>query len=140
MYLTAQRVRHVPTGAEGINAFYYFSHVDVWNPAVRPPTIPDQDPGELVHSIITLAPPGNRVRSYLDIVARDLTPASTLRLAFATATNVQPTQLPFFIEVPHGWFRFGAEQAIAPMWRQEFGRLFEWALFVYQQTFQPAPA
>jgi hypothetical protein len=138
VYLTAQRVRDVPTGHEGVNAFYYFSHVDVWDPAHCPPRIPDGDPGELVHEIITLKPPGNRVRSYLDIVARDLTPASTIRRAYADAIGIaQPPQLPFIIRRPHCWFRFGAEHSIAPMWRQEFWRLFEYAIFVYQQTFQP---
>ena len=136
MYLTAQRVRH-PEGPEGINAFYYQSGVDVMAPEFRPQRTPDADPGELVHEIITLAPPGNRVRSYLDIVAPDGTPAVTIRRAFATAAGTaQPIELPFAVDASPCWFRFGAEQALAAMWRQELRMLFDWAVFGYQQTLQ----
>jgi hypothetical protein len=136
MYLTAQRVRH-PNGPEGINAFYYSSGVDVWAPDFRPPRTPDADPGELVHEIITLAPPGNRVRSYLDIVAGDRTPAVTIRRVFASAAwAAQPRELPFAVEIAPCWFRFGTERAVAPMWRQEVRMLFEWAILAYLQTSQ----
>lgn len=133
MYLTAQRVR-APTGFEGINAFYYRNGVDVWAPAFHPPVIPDQDPGELAWQIVTLAPPGNNVRSYLDIVAADLTPVSTVRRSFAAlAASFNPEQLPFEVEVdPYCWFRFNAEQALAHVWRQESRLLLEWAILAYQ--------
>jgi hypothetical protein len=137
MYLTAQRVRRLD-GAGGINAFYYYGGFDVWAPGRRPPQTPDADRGELVHQIITLPPPGNRLRSYLDIVAQDMTPAATIRRAFAMADGtVQPTRLPFEIEMAPCWFRFSAEYDLAVMWRQEFRLLFEWAIMVYQQVFEP---
>jgi hypothetical protein len=137
MYLTAQRVRD-RHGHEGTNAYYYHCGFDVWAPEHRPPRTPDADPGELVHHIITLPPPGNRVRSYLDVVAPDSTPAATIRRAFAIADGlVQPDRLPFWLDVTPCWFRFGAENPLAGMWRQEFRRLFEWAIIVYQQTFEP---
>ena len=137
MYLTAQRVRD-PAGHEGTNAFYYCSGFDVWDDFHRPPRTPDQDPGVLQNRIIALAPGGNRVRSYLDVVADDSAHAATLRRAFARADGrVRPAQLPFSHEEPGCWFRFGAEQALAPAWRQEFRRPFEWALYVYQQSFEP---
>ncbi len=137
MYLTAQRVRN-QAGAEGVNAFYYVSGVDVWLPANLPPIVPDQDPGVLEHEVVTLAPPGNRVRSYLDIVAQDFTHAVDIRRAFAiAAATAQPNALPFALVVGPCWFRFNADIGYAHIWRHELGFLFEWAIVVYQQTFQP---
>jgi hypothetical protein len=139
MYLTAQRVRDLE-GHEGTNAFYYWSGVDVWSSAYYPPLTPDRDPGELVHPIITLLPPGNRVRSYLDVVATDLTPSGTIRHAFAMADGrALPDRLPFTIEIASCWFRFGAEHGLASMWRQEFRRLFECAITAYQVYEPPGP-
>jgi hypothetical protein len=45
--------------------------VGIHGRACLPPGIPDQDPGQLVEQHINLQPPGNTVRSYLDVVAPD---------------------------------------------------------------------
>lgn len=139
MYLTAQRVRRARDGREGINAFYYVSQLDVWAPEHEPPFTPDEDPGVLENQILTVPPPGNRVRSYLDVVAEDFTPLVTIRRSFAIAAGqIQPAGLPFDVVVGACWFRFNAEAALVHVWRHEMGLLFEWAVMTYQQTFNPA--
>jgi hypothetical protein len=138
MYVTAQRVRD-RDGREGINAYYYFSGFDVWDDLHHPPLTPDRDAGALRNHILTLPPGGNRVRSYLDVVTDDDASIATIRRAFARSDgNVQPTELPFVHAESGCWFRFGAEHALAPAWRQEFRHLFEWSLYVYRQSRGPS--
>ncbi len=69
MYLTAQRVFAPQSKQTGINAFLYTHAGRRWH--VPPGDIPDRDPGRLAQKRIAVKPPGNRVRSYLDIVAPD---------------------------------------------------------------------
>ena len=81
MYLAAHRVVSPVTGAEGINAFAYGHGPYVWHGA--PPFTPEENPGTLFESSIEpqVAPPGNRVRSYLDVLTPDETPRITVERA-----------------------------------------------------------
>jgi hypothetical protein len=70
MYLTAQHVVAPATRREGVNAFFYRHMGQAWE-LLSPPDVPQGNPGILQASAISVAPAGNRVRSYLDIVAPD---------------------------------------------------------------------
>src|SRR4051812_4485674 len=68
MRLVAQRVQSA-LGQQGINAFYYAHGPDVW--LDKPPPEIAQSPGHLLNAHVEVRPPGNSVRSYLEIVAPD---------------------------------------------------------------------
>ncbi len=110
MLLTAQRVRRF-SGEEGINAFCSLHGPYHWFGAPPPGSgIPDQNPGERVNSIVTVPPGGNRVRSYLDIIAPDETPTAEIVAAipqFVTAVAQLP--VPWEATVGRCTFRFGLE-------------------------------
>jgi hypothetical protein len=121
MYLTAQRVHSPASAREGINAFYYV------HGALGPPAqgIPDQNPGELVAQTVVVAPPGNRVRSYLDIVAPDETGWAELRPAFMIfVSETQRNPFPRVGTVKRCFFRIGMERALAQRWQHEIAELY----------------
>jgi hypothetical protein len=127
MFLVAQHVLRPQTGEEGINAFHYVHHVDDW--AGPPAAIPDQDPGELVNKTIAVAPGGNRVRSYLDIVAPDKASSVGIRqslLVFLLDHEQGP--LPWVGDVTQYRFRIGMEDQLAQNWRHEIGALYSAAM------------
>ncbi len=125
MYLTAQRVVS-PAGRQGINVFHYEHGGYVWEGA--PPQgflPPERDPGILINQSVVVAPPGNRVRSFIDIVAPAGSPSASLQKAFDDfVRRAAPVQLPTTQVVGCVWFRFGSERVLAPIWRQEARRLF----------------
>jgi hypothetical protein len=121
MYLVVQRVSH-PSGAEGINAFHYVHYDDDW---VVPPH-PDEDPGHLVNENVVVPPPGNRVRSYLDIVAPDNAAWSEIRqalLAFLLDHESEP--MPWIGTSGRMRFRIGMDQALAQNWSSEATALYQ---------------
>ncbi len=123
MYLTAQRVRS-SEGAEGINAFQYAHGPDVWD-GLPPRGMPDENPGELVAQSILVPPPGNRVRSYLDVVAPDETAPSEIRPAFiAFISDAQRGPLPWIGISGRVFFRVGMEQPLAEQWQREIASLY----------------
>jgi hypothetical protein len=75
MRLTAQRVAS-PEGKEGINAFCYLHGPQTW--LDEPPADVINNPGHLAHSHVEVLPPGNRVRSYLDVLAPDHVPSDKI--------------------------------------------------------------
>lgn len=81
MYLTAHRVVSPVSLDEGINSFLYLHGPHTWQ-GVPPTDAPDTNPGALVAKQIVVPPPGNRVRSYLDVVAPDETPWAEVRQSF----------------------------------------------------------
>jgi hypothetical protein len=119
MYLTAHRVRR-PTGPEeGVNAFFYVHGPTAWE-GLPPEGIPDEEPGELVNSRISVQPPGNRVRSYLDIVAPDGTPWAEIGPAFiAFVSEAQVAAMPWRGIVGRCFFRVGMDAALAADWQRE---------------------
>lgn len=120
MYACAQRVRRQSNAAEGINAFVSLHGEKSW-PAEG--ILPEQDPGVLEYQDLQVVPPiGNRVRSYLDLVAPDGTPPNVL----ITAALRPPTVVERFPVVwMHGpvWCRLAVEGALAHGWRQELRAL-----------------
>jgi hypothetical protein len=123
MYLTAQHVR-APGGAEGINAFRYaHGAARTWE-GLPPQGIPDQDPGNLVARNVVVPPPGNRVRSYLDIVAPDDAAWSEIRSAFiAFVSEAQRGPFPWVGVSGRAFFRVSLERALSPQWQREIASL-----------------
>jgi len=129
MYLTAQRVVAHATKAEGINAFAYGHGPYVWQGT--PPFTPEQNPGTLFESSIdpVVPPPGNRVRSYLDVLTPDETPRETIERAFEhLVSGTPPVRLPAMALIGPCWFRFSMEERLAFGWRSELRALFTRAL------------
>jgi hypothetical protein len=123
MYLTAHHVISPSATQEGINAFLYLHQIPTWR--VPPPGIPDQNPGRLIRQSITVAPPGNRVRSYLDVVAPDDANWTEIRQSFIQfVSQVQRERLPWTGVVGRCLFRFGLERSLTPQWQPELHRLY----------------
>lgn len=124
MYLTAQRVLAVRSGQEGINAFHH-RHAEQWLGA-PPDDIPTSNPGELVNRETVVKPGGNRVRSYLDIIAPEDTPWSDIRealLSFAASS----VNAPFPWSYTSGPIRIvaGMDPQLAPSWQSELATLYQ---------------
>lgn len=123
MYLTAQRVRS-HGGAEGINAFHYEHGLATWQ-GLPPRGVPDENPGALVANTIVVPPPGNRVLSYLDIVAPDETPWSEIRPAFmAFVSEAQHTPFPWHGINGRTFVRLGMERSLSEQWHREIAELY----------------
>jgi hypothetical protein len=123
MYLTAQRVR-APRGDEGINAFFYTHGAVAWS-GLPPHGIPDRNPGALVAQTVIVAPPGNRVRSYLDVIAPDETPWTEIRpalISFVSEAQRQP--FPWVGVSGRVFLRLGMEQSLAAQWAREIADLY----------------
>jgi hypothetical protein len=123
MYLTAQHVQ-APGGAEGINAFRYAHGADrIWE-GLPPDGIPDRDPGSLVARNVVVPPPGNRIRSYLDIVAPDDTSWSEIRSALIVfLSEAQRRPFPWVGVSGRAFFRVGLERALSTRWQREIAGL-----------------
>ncbi len=121
MYLTAHRVQNPSTGAQGINTYLYLHGV-----LARLP-LPEEDTGILRRQRTTpgVEPPGNRVRSYIDIIAPDGTQSWKIVQAFTALINYfRPDALPVTTEFFGVWFRFGMEHELAVDWITELQCLF----------------
>ena len=130
MYLTAQHVRSV-LGQEGINAFRYIHGGYVWY-GLPPQGIPDQNPGVLVEQIINLPPPGNVVRSYLDIIAPDEVFWPEIRPAFfAFVSQAQLQPFPWQGVFGRCSFRVGMDFSLVNVWRYEIAHLYRAIEAVY---------
>ena len=123
MYLTAHHVISPSAAQEGINAFLYLHNRSTWR--VPPPEIPDQNPGTLTHRMIAVEPPGNRVRSYLDVVAPDDADWTEIRQGFIQFVScAQRNPLPWTAVVGRCLFRCGLERSLVPTWQLELHRLY----------------
>ena len=121
MYVTAQHVLAPASQREGVNAFLYL-HGDI--PWGEPPA-PEDDPGELHSKLVSVDPPGNRVRSFLDIVAPDTMSPTRIRESFAQFLEAsQGAPLPWSMRIGHCLIRFGVEGALEPTWQDELADLF----------------
>ncbi|MFH0919011.1 MAG: hypothetical protein V1913_01500 [Fibrobacterota bacterium] len=80
MYLTAQRVVS-SDGQQGINAFFHL-HRPHKQPKPTTPSevvaVAENNTGKLIKDTLEVNPGGNRVKSYLDIVAPDTTDAKAI--------------------------------------------------------------
>jgi hypothetical protein len=126
-----------PNRRTGFNAFY-FGHGDRFWLDVPPG---DLGPGQLVNQIIEVQPPGNRVRSYLEIVAPDVTPNMQIAAAVqAGADFLADAGAPQPWRLAHGEvsFIFEAEAALAAQWQVELRLLLGYALAVRREGPQGA--
>lgn len=121
MYLTAQRVVSPSSGATGVNAYCYIHGFDWTSP---PDSILDALPNEPSSEHIEVPPPGNRVRSYLDIAVPDSASAEELSEAFhAFVAAHREQELPWCGVYKRCAFRLGMEQSLASSWRAEVAAL-----------------
>lgn len=119
MYLTSHHVVSPSTGREGVNTFLYL-HGDSWT---QPHSmVPGQNAGTLVAQSISIRPPGNRVRSYLDIVAPD--EARWEEVHFGLMTALRGGAPPWAARVGKCFFRLGMELELAKRWQHELAVLY----------------
>jgi hypothetical protein len=129
MLLTAQHV-HRSAEQDGINAFCSLHGPYTWY-GPPPAGIPEQNPGQRVHERVAIPAGGNRVRSYLDIVAPDETPTSEILSAIPTfVANMRSQALPWVDTVGRCTFRFEVEPALRDLWATELEALLGAALRV----------
>ncbi|MGH7269360.1 MAG: hypothetical protein ACREJ3_02935 [Polyangiaceae bacterium] len=119
MYLAAQRVISPVSQMQAVNLFAYL-HGPL-APGEFPS--PDNNPGVAVWSDVRLAPPGNRVLGYLDIVCSDTLPLDQVRAYLAAIKHMlQPNGNPTIDGVGPLWVRFGLGHLSIP-WNTELGAL-----------------
>lgn len=113
------------TNEEGVNAFLYRHGNFVWDGYPPAQFFPDQNPGELTLSHVEVTPPGNRIRSYLDIVAPDEVTEGEIRRALGTfleRSRAQP--LPWVGVIGRCFLRVGMERELTRTWRDEIASLY----------------
>lgn len=127
MFLAAQRVVSPTTKRGGINAFLYSHRGLTWTSA-PPSGLDDQFSGVLIDQSISVPPPGNRVRSFLDITAPDDLPWPEVRSAFMRfLAEKQQEDLPWVGDVDVCRFKVNMELALAAEWREELAKLYRFA-------------
>jgi len=137
MYVTAHRVLSPDRARQAINAFYYIHNRD-WAENEVMHFLPDSNHGTLMDDMIQLSPPGNTVRSYLDIVAPDSIRTSILVSSFEELLDgLVPDKCSFVRTIGNVWFRFGIELGLAPAWRQEIEILFQHAIALASRHMVP---
>ncbi len=123
MYLTSHHVLAPSSQHEGINSFLYLHGSYTWQEP--PPGIPDQNLGTLAAQSISLRPPGNRIRSYLDIVAPDEARWDEVRIEMMDFVGKsQRNPLPWAGQSGRCYFRLGMELRLAQQWQKELAILY----------------
>jgi hypothetical protein len=124
MYLTAHHVVSPATQRKGVNTFLYFHDGQAWE-HLSPPDVPQQNPGILRAQSISVAPPGNRVRSYLDIVAPDDVRWEDVHVGLMEfAGRRQSGPLPWAGESRTGYLRVGMDSRLSSHWQKELAILY----------------
>jgi len=122
MLLTAQRVLSPHSHARGVNVYQYLHGSYVWD-RVPDEFLPEANPGELVAQWIELSPGGNRVVSFLDVVAPDEVDAIELQQRLASLKHwLPPSGHPTTAYWDPFWLRFGCASLPVP-WATELGAL-----------------
>jgi hypothetical protein len=112
---------------QGVNAFLYRHETLSGDeaPPVEITPLHNQNPGTLVAQSISVAPPGNRVRSYLDIVAPDDTPWNEIRTELmAFVGRMQPSALPWSGPSGRCHFGLGMDRELSHQWQRELAILY----------------
>ncbi len=123
MYLTSHHVVSPSGEHEGVNTFLYLHGAYTWTQL--PPEIPDKNPGTLTAQSISVRPPGNRVRSYLDIIAPDETRWDEVRVGLMDFVGMsQRSPFPWSGQSGRCSFRLGMEIGIASQWQKELAILY----------------
>ncbi len=131
MKLVAQRVVSIAQGQKltGINSRHYSHTGREWLDA--PPD--DLGEGELVNRHDQVRPGGNRVRSYLDIIAPDSTPSLTIELSVRSTARFLAeagAPLPWAINHADVSIEFNIEASLASHWQIELETLLAHCLAV----------
>ena len=107
MLLTAQRVVSPLANAQGVNVYQYLHGPQTWE-RVPDEFLPEANPGELVAQWIQLAPGGNRVVSFLDVVVPDETSMIELQQRLTSLKHhLDLSENPTARHVGSLWVRFG---------------------------------
>jgi hypothetical protein len=135
MKLVAQRVVSVTQGQKltGINSRCYSHPGREW--LNEPPD--DLGEGELVNRHDQVRPGGNRVRSYLDIVAPDSTPNVTIEHSVRSTARFlaeSRVQLPWAMSHADVFVEFNLEASLAAHWQIELETLLAHCLAVREET------
>lgn len=144
MYLTAQRLYSVTKKKTGINAFLYRHGAEVvpgmpWDrPVVEP--VADEHIGTRGPEHVEIAPGGNRVLSFVDIVTADGTPIEQVQDAIRIFNaTFSPERLPVSITIGAVAIRFGAQSGLdKTQAHAEFERIAEQALDLLRNPREPA--
>ena len=124
MYLTAHHVVSPTSRREGFNTFLYLHEDQAWEHLFAP-DVPERNPGTLRVQSISLPPPGNRVRSYLDIVAPDDVRWEDVHVGLMEFVgHCQSGPLPWAGEARSGYFRVGMDRGLSSRWQKELATLY----------------
>jgi hypothetical protein len=124
MYLPAHHVVSPTTRREGFNALLYLHLGQAWE-HLSPADVPEQNPGALKAQSISVAPPGNRIRSYLDIVAPDDVRWEDVHASLMEFLGrCQSAPLPWAGDSRSAYFRVGMESALTSRWQKELAILY----------------
>jgi len=135
MRLAAQRVMSAD-GRLGVNAFCYLHGPVVW--LDQPPSEVTNARGQLVNYTSEVPPGGNKVLSYLDIVAPDDTPSRQLHRKINDSIDLFHEQpLPLHVQIQEISFEFNVDPRLAPGWREEMVVLLRAALAARAPEGQP---
>ncbi|WP_437317597.1 hypothetical protein [Sorangium sp. So ce385] len=144
MYLTAQHVYSIAKRKSGINAFMYRHGAGAvpgmsWaRPVVEP--VADEHVGTRGPEHVEIAPGGNRVLSFVDIVTADDTPIEQVQDAIRTfGATFSPERLPVSTTIGAVAIRFGAQSGLAQgQAHAEFAQIAARALDLLRNPREPA--
>jgi hypothetical protein len=123
-------------GHLGVNAFCYLHGPVSW--LDRPPAEVTKSRGQLANSRIEIRPGGNKVLSYLDIIAPDDTPSRKLYGEIIDSIDLAHERaLPLWIQIDEVTFEFNVDPRLAPGWREELAALLRAALAARMPEGQP---
>jgi hypothetical protein len=144
MYLTAQRVYSLTRKKTGINAFLYRHGAEVvpgmsWDQPILE-RIADEYIGTRGPEYIEIAPGGNRVVSFVDIVAADGTPIEQVEEAIRFfRTTLSSERLPVLKTIGTVAIRFGAQSGLTEdQAHEEFTQIAGKALDLLRNPREPA--
>lgn len=129
MILVAQRVVRPSDRATGFNAYCYLHPNRQW--LDEPP--PDLGRGTLVGRLTEVPPPGNRIRSFLDITTPDTTSDDEIVQVVSSGAALMfdtGRELPWNLRNSETRFRFDLELSLAEQWELELRILLGYALQV----------
>jgi hypothetical protein len=135
MYLTAHRV--VANNKNGINIFLHLhtnGEQPVMNSISTIALVAEKNTGTIVDDNCDLLPGGNRVKSYVDIVANDNISQDDIKNAInAVKTKISSVELPFQEIISSVGIRFGAEIGLYDMIVQEYDDLTNAAMMLFSK-------